>query len=109
MSKDDKCKPEEPWHIRNLNKIGIVLLILAVFICSACASSEPKTDVNDLDLDNAVTENGERLYCKRERVKGTHRVTTTCLTEAEKVAARRNSEEYLNRTQRTAQPKNSEG
>ena len=61
-----------------------LLMILAVFICSACASSEPKTDVNDLDLDNAVTENGERLYCKRERVTGTHRVTTTCLTEAEK-------------------------
>ena len=82
-----------------------LLMILAVFICSACASSEPKTDVNDLDLDNAVTENGERLYCKRERVTGTHRVTTTCLTEAEKVAARRNSEEFLRRVQRTRQPK----
>ena len=86
-----------------------LLMILAVFICSACASSEPKTGVNDLDLDNAVTENGERLYCKRERVTGTHRVTTTCLTEAEKEAARRNSADYLRRTQRTAQPKNVEG
>ena len=84
-------------------------MILAVFICSACASSEPKTDVNELDLDNAVTENGEKLYCTRERVTGTHRVTTTCLTKAEKAAARRNSEDYLNRVQRTAQPKNSEG
>ena len=82
-----------------------LLMILAVFICSACASSEPKTVVNDLDLDNAVTENGERLYCKRERVTGTHRVTTTCLTEAEKEAARRNSEDYLRRVQRTRQPK----
>ena len=86
-----------------------LLMILAVFICSACASSEPKTDENDLDLDNAVTENGEKLYCRRERVTGSHRVTITCLTEAEKVAARRNSEDYLRRTQRTAQPKNSEG
>jgi len=86
-----------------------LLMILAVFICSACASSEPKIDVNDLDLDNAVTENDEKLYCKRERITGSHRKTTTCLTKAEKEAARRNSEEQVLRYKLAPELKNSEG
>ena len=86
-----------------------LLMILAVFICSACASSEPEINVNDLDLDNAVTENGEKLYCKSERITGSHRKTTTCLTKAEKEAARRNSEEQVLRYKLAPELKNSEG
>jgi len=86
-----------------------LLMILAVFIVSACATSEPKTDVRDLDLDNAVTENGEKLYCKREKVTGTHLRTTTCLTKAEKERADRDSKQYVNKLKRTPELKNSEG
>ena len=87
----------------------LLLMIVAVFIFSACASNEPKrTDVRDLDLDNAVTENGEKLYCKRESATGSHLKTTTCLTKAEKDAARKNSEELVNRMKRTPELKSSE-
>ena len=85
-----------------------LLMILAVFICSACASSEPRPNVNDLDLDNAVAENGEKLYCKRERITGSHRKTTTCLTKAEKDRARRDSEDMVNRMKMAPELKSSE-
>ncbi len=81
-----------------------LLIISAVFIINGCASSEPKLekiDVRDINLDNAVTENGEKLYCTRESVTGTHMKTTTCLTKAQKDSARRDSEEYVNRLKRS--------
>ena len=84
-------------------------MILTVFIFSACASSEPKTDVRDLDLDNAVTENGEKLYCKRESITGSHMKTTTCLTQAQKEKAERDSEAYVNKLKRTPEFKGETG
>ena len=86
----------------------LLLMIVAVFIFSACASNEPKTNVRDLDLDNAVTEDGEKLYCKREIITGSHMKTTTCLTKAERDTARKNSEESINRLKRAPELKSSE-
>ena len=85
-----------------------LLMLLTVFVCSACASSEPKIDIRDVNLDNAVTENGEKLYCKRETITGSHMKTTTCLTKAQKEMAERDSEEYVNRLKRTPEFRSSE-
>ena len=85
-----------------------LLMIAVVFIFSACASSEPKTDIRDINLDNAVAESGEKLYCKREKITGSHMKTTTCLTKAQKDAAKRDSEAFVNKLKRSAQYKSAE-
>ena len=85
-------------------------MIFTVFFFSACASTnEPSVDVRDVNLDNAVTENGEKLYCKRESVTGSHMKTTTCLTKAQKEAARRDSESYVNDLKRMPEFKGESG
>jgi len=86
-----------------------ILIISAALIISGCASNEPRTDVRDLDLDNVVATNGEKLYCKRESVTGSHMKTTTCLTKAEKEAARRDSEAYVNDLKRMPEFKGESG
>ena len=88
-----------------------LLIISAVFIISGCASSESKIkriDITEINLDNAFTENGEKLYCKRESVTGSHLKTTTCLTKAQKDAARRNTEDYVGRLKRSPDFKSTE-
>lgn len=86
----------------------IIFIVSAALILSACATSEPKTDITDLNLKTAQTEDGEKLYCKREAVTGTHIKTTTCLTKAEKDAAERNSEDYVNRLKRSPEYRSNE-
>jgi hypothetical protein len=58
----------------------VTLMLTTLFIFSGCANSQPKIDIADVNLDNAITEDGEKLYCTRGRVTGTHLKTTTCLT-----------------------------
>lgn len=86
----------------------VTLLVTAIFNFGGCANSQQKINIADVNLDNAVTEDGERLYCTREQVTGTHLKTTTCLTKAEKDAARRDSEAYVNRLKRMPEYKSSE-
>ena len=87
----------------------LLLMIAVVFIFSACASSEPKTDIRDINLDNAVTENGEKLICRRERVTGTRLRTTTCLTQAQRDAMQRDSEAAFTKWKSSPGVKSSEG
>jgi PhoPQ-activated pathogenicity-related protein len=93
----------EKFNRRLIEMKKLLLMIAVVFIFSACASSEPKTDIRDVNLDNAVAENGDKLYCRRERVTGTRMKTTTCLTKAQKDAAQRASEDYVNKLKRSPQ------
>ena len=86
----------------------ISLMVTAIFVFSGCANSQPKTNITSINLDNAYTEEGEKLYCTRESVTGTHIKTTTCLTKAQKDEARRNSEDYVTRLKRMPEYKSSE-
>jgi hypothetical protein len=86
-----------------------LLMLLTVIVCSACASGEPRVDIRDVNLDNAVTENGEKLYCKREKITGSHMKTTTCLTKKQKEVAEQASKAYVNRLKRSPELKSSEG
>lgn len=86
----------------------VLLMVTAIFNFSGCASSQQKIDIADVNLDNAATKDGEKLYCTREQVTGTHLKTTTCLTRAEKAAGRRDSEDYVNRLKRMPEYRSSE-
>jgi hypothetical protein len=82
----------------------LLLFIVLGFILSGCASSVPGVKIADIDFDNAVTPEGEKLYCKKEAVTGTHRKTMTCLTKAEMAATSKNSGLYYwNRMRSTPQ------
>lgn len=86
----------------------VSLMVSAIFVFSGCANSPPKTKITSVNLDNAITDDGEKLFCTREYVTGTHIKTTTCLTQAQKDAARRDSEAYVNRIKRSPEFKSSE-
>ena len=75
----------------------LVVLLLSVITGCASSSNHEKVKLVDLDLDNAVTPEGEKLYCKKEKITGSHRKTTTCMTLAEKEVARKNSDLYIHR------------
>ena len=77
-----------------------------VFVVSGCASSseqgQGRVKMADIDFDNVQTPEGEKLYCKKEMVTGTHRKTMTCLTKAEMDDGRRNSDIYMMKMRGTA-------
>ena len=77
-------------------KKSLLFLVLG-FILSGCASSTPRVKIADIDFDNAVTPEGEKLYCKKETITGTHRKTMTCLTKAEMDDGRKSSDFYITR------------
>lgn len=79
----------------------IFLILFAALILSSCAPSTPKIKQSSVDFDNAVTEDGEKLICVSEYKTGSHIKTKTCMTQAEKDAARINSEEFVNKLKRT--------
>lgn len=77
-----------------------LISIFLIIILSGCVSSQSTGDktrlrIADIDFDNVVTPEGEKLYCKKETVTGTHRKTMTCLTKAEMDAGRRGSDLYM--------------
>lgn len=74
-----------------------------ILLLSSCASSSNQTrlKIADIDFDNVVTPEGEKLYCKKETITGTHRKTMTCLTKAEMDQGRRDSEMYMIRMKGT--------
>ena len=79
-----------------------LLFLCLIFILSGCASAgnasgPARIKIADIDFDNVVTPEGEKLYCKKETVTGTHRKTMTCLTKAEMDDGRRDSEMYMMR------------
>lgn len=86
-----------------------LLTVSAVLIFSGCASSQPKVDIASINLDNAVNEDGEKLYCTREAITGSHMKTTTCLTQAQKDAARRDSDAYVTKLKLTPEFKGESG
>ena len=97
-----------------------LLIICLIFILSGCASNEPTGspssrnpntasgiiltgqaidnksyhEIADIDYDNVQTPEGEKLYCKKETMTGSHRPHMTCQTMAQKEAHRRNSDKY---------------
>ena len=75
--------------------------LMLFFILGGCAStdtnSKSRVKIADIDFDNVVTPEGEKLYCKKETITGTHRKTMTCLTKAEMDEGRRDSEMYMGR------------
>jgi hypothetical protein len=102
-----------------------LLIICLIFILSGCASNEstgspssrnPNTASGviltgqaidnksyheieaGIDYNNVQTPEGEKLYCKKETITGSHRPHMTCQTMAQKEAHRRNSDRYLGRT-----------
>ena len=80
----------------------LLQILFLLLILGGCASSESTSDktrirMADIDFDNVVTPEGEKLYCKKEMITGTHRKTMTCLTKAEMDAGRRNSDSYMTR------------
>ncbi|MCF6263414.1 MAG: hypothetical protein L3J24_07510 [Xanthomonadales bacterium] len=87
---------------------NVLLTIFATLILSSCASSTPKTKQSSVDFDNAVTQDGEKLICVSEKMTGTRIKTKTCMTRAEKEAARKDSEEFVNRLKRTPELRGSE-
>jgi len=84
-----------------------LILLITIFILSSCASSKPQTDPTPATSENtALAENTalpeeEELVCVKEKITGTHIVTTTCLTRAEKEEGRKNSRLYIDRLKRT--------
>ncbi|MCF6225758.1 MAG: hypothetical protein L3J22_05565 [Xanthomonadales bacterium] len=87
---------------------NVLLTIFATLILSSCASSTPKVKQSTVDFDNAVTAEGEELICVSEKITGTRIKTKTCMTKAEKEAARKDSEEFVNRLKRTPELRGSE-
>jgi len=85
-----------------------LLMIFAALILSSCASSTPKVKQSSVDFDNVETPEGEKLICVSEYKTGTNIKTKTCMTRAEKDAARKNSEEYIHRLKRSPELINSE-
>ena len=73
-----------------------LIIATAVLIISGCGSNPPKEHISSLNLDNAVNEDGEKLYCRSEFQTGTHIKKKTCLTKAEKDAIKQASEDYRN-------------
>ena len=80
----------------------LLTLAAATFLLQACASAEkapvarprpPTVTENAAKMDAAlaeaargytqVEENGERLFCRRERQTGSNMSSTTCITEAQ--------------------------
>ncbi|MBE9548194.1 MAG: hypothetical protein IMF09_02220 [Proteobacteria bacterium] len=77
-----------------------LIMIFAALVLSSCASSQPKVKQSSVDFANAETPEGEELICVSEYKTGTHIKTKTCMTKAEKDAARKNSEEFVNQLKR---------
>ena len=80
--------------------------LFLILILGGCASSESTGDktrlkIADIDFDNVVTPEGEKLYCKKETITGTHRKTMTCLTKAEIDAGRKGSGLFMSRMKAT--------
>ena len=94
-----------------------LLIICLIFILSGCASNESTVSPSSInpntasgviltgqaidnksyhrieagiDYNNVQTPEGEKLYCKREKVTGSHRPHMTCQTLAQNEADRRN-------------------
>jgi len=86
-----------------------LLVILLFSVLGGCASSQNRLKVADIDFDNVVTPEGEKLYCKKETITGTHRKTMTCLTKAEMEDGRRNSDMYITRMKATPEVGNGGG
>jgi len=112
--------------------IKTLLIISAVFIVTNCASSKPEPNPTSLNPESATqTENAElaeevklaeevervennppeeeRVYCRRERITGSHRKTKTCLTKAEMEASRKASRDYVDRLKMTPELKGESG
>ena len=95
-----------------------LLIICLIFILSGCASNESTVSPSSrnpntasgiiltgqaidnksyheieagIDYNNVQTPEGEKLYCKKERITGSHRPRMTCQTMAQKKAHNKNS------------------
>jgi len=91
-----------------------LLIMFLIFVLGGCASTEStgnktRLKIADIDFDNVVTPEGEKLYCKKETITGTHRKTMTCLTKAEIDAGRRDSDMYMTRMKATPEVGNGGG
>ena len=87
-----------------MNKLLQILFL--ILILGGCASSEStggktRLKISDIDWDNVVTPEGEKLYCRKEMITGTHRKTMTCLTKAEMDTGRKNSDLYMTKMKAT--------
>jgi len=74
-----------------------LLMLSVILVLSGCAGStnSKRVKMADIDFDNVVTPEGEKLYCKKEMITGTHRKTMTCLTKAEMESISRNSDFFM--------------
>jgi hypothetical protein len=100
-------------------RFSIMLAVVALAGCAGQAPEEPPEHQVKLDSSNIVeaqkagykivNENGEKRYCKRDLMTGSHvRYTTTCLTEKEwqeMIDASRRSVEAMSRTRPPLQGK----
>ena len=82
---------------RTIDMLKVSLILSAALIISSCASSIPKPNASDIDFDNVVTKDGEKLICKSERITGSHIKTKTCMTAAEIAKAKRDSEMFMDK------------
>jgi hypothetical protein len=78
-----------------MNKVLLGVILLSILSGCAGSSDSKRVKIADIDFDNVTTPEGEKLYCKKEMITGTHRKTITCLTKAEMDEGRRGSDAYI--------------
>lgn len=78
-----------------MNKVLLGVILFSILSGCAGSSDSKRLKIADIDFDNVTTPEGEKLYCKKETITGTHRKTMTCLTKAEMDDGRRDSETYM--------------